>query len=326
MKKFQALILMVTLLLCVVLLVGCSSPKHNAPISGNKPSQSDPQPLPKDSEAEEKQTEIYTEEKQTEKNEETEKQEENEVTESEETTSAIEKETVSDDGEEVHIHSFGEWETTRKATCSKEGEELRVCVCGEKETRKTDLDYENHNYTSQKISASCLDPGGVQYTCTGCQDEYFEETTDPLGGHKLQITGICTRCEGDYSTDMTSLIGSPHSNSKYGFSFAERIGIAFSWQATNNSGKTIKYCTIQIIFYNSVSDVVKTSNVKITGPFKASETISKVDSVWVTDYKDVAMIEIAYVSLEYTDGSMDAGYYGYSTDYYNEKLIYADMN
>ena len=333
MKNYQVFILIAAMFLCVIVVIWFSSNNsNNSPDSDGIPVQSNSEAIPNDSETtetqtelitEETQTEISTEESETETQEETETPRETDTVENEETDSVTEEETESEtEEEEIHFHSYGEWETTRKATCSREGEEIRVCACGEKETRYTDYDYDNHNYKSEKISASCLDPGGVLYTCSGCQDEYFEETTDPLGGHKLQVTGICTRCNGDYSTDMTSLVGAPHGDSKYGFSFGKGLGIEFSWQATNNSGGSIKYCTIQVICYNTVGDAVKKGTFKIPGPFYSGDTISIVDNVAYFDSSAeyVERVEIAYISLEYSDGSMDAGYYGYSTDYYNKKL------
>ena len=34
---------------------------------------------------------------------------------------------------EAHVHSFGEWETTKSASCTQEGSKVRYCSCGEKQ-------------------------------------------------------------------------------------------------------------------------------------------------------------------------------------------------
>lgn len=228
------------------------------------------------------------------------------------------------EGQEIEAtgHKFGEWKTTRKATCAQTGEEARTCVCGEKEKREIETDPENHSYKSEKKSASCNDPGGLLYTCIYCQDEYFEETEDPLGGHKLNIKGICTRCEEDFSTDMSSLVGPPHSDSMYGFSYNTFMDyLSFSWQATNLSGKTIKYCNIQVDYINGVGDIVRTKTYKITGPIDHNGTISIVKSnEYFNGGSSVSAIQITNISLEYLDGSMDAGYYGYTSYDENYKL------
>ena len=40
----------------------------------------------------------------------------------------------SDNEDDAHVHSFGEWEITNNPTCFAEGEKTRFCSCGETQT------------------------------------------------------------------------------------------------------------------------------------------------------------------------------------------------
>ena len=54
---------------------------------------------------------------------------------------------------EVHTHTFGEWETTKKPTCTTAGEQTRFCDCGETQTKSV-IATEQHTYSGD-FDATC---------------------------------------------------------------------------------------------------------------------------------------------------------------------------
>ena len=90
-------------------------------------------------------------------------------------------------------HSYGGWETVTAATCDEEGEEKRVCSCGSAETRPIAATGA-HSYSSWKTvtAATCDEEGEEKRTC-GCG----ESETRPIaatGAHSIDSTGKCTVC------------------------------------------------------------------------------------------------------------------------------------
>lgn len=85
-------------------------------------------------------------------------------------------------------HSFGAWTTTLDATCTKEGTQERACSCGEKETQSIAATG-THNYISNvTTAASCTADGVNTFTCSMCNDSYTEVIP---GGHKW-VDATCT--------------------------------------------------------------------------------------------------------------------------------------
>ncbi len=281
-----------------------------------------------------------------------------------------EKETASTKGTN---HTYGQWMTAKPATCTQNGEKVRSCACGAKETaviEKTNhtegyrsvikeatcvengqaripcakcgevlrteiIPAKGHDYRSSTVTATCSEPGGVKHTCSRCADTYYEETTAPTGAHDLAITGICRKCSGDFSVDMTTRVSAPIASSRYGFSYytPNNSFFCFSWQAENISNKTIKYCTVELEFYNAVGDVIATFTCKITGPFNMNKEMSIVITTgdWAVfpgngAAGDTAEIEISYMRIEYMDGTVECGTYGYGTTERNDDLDYIDFH
>ena len=90
-------------------------------------------------------------------------------------------------------------------------------------------------------------------------------------------------------------------------------------KAYNNSGKVIKYYWVHFIAYNTVGDVIYQTTEKWTGPVNPGEVLSftkrgtKGFMYWKVDFSECGKLEIANIKLEYTDGTIESGPYGYST-------------
>lgn len=116
--------------------------------------------------------------------------------------------------------------------------------------------------------------------------------------------------------DMRERVGEPQ---KFEFNYDYKF---YMWgKAENLSGKTIKYCTFEVIGYNAVDDKIASDIFKITGPIEPGELInfylgkdSPMGGVWWSDMEGVKKVEIGKITLEYMDGTKETGYYGYSTE------------
>ncbi len=233
-----------------------------------------------------------------------------------------------DDDYNSHTHSYSD------ATCTSPAK----CSCGA--TQGLSL---GHSFSS----ATCTAPG----TCSRCG-----ETKSALGhswnsatctapkkcsrcsitegtalGHSDNGSGKCSRCSTTLSVDMNKRVGSPKdsemSKSLGGFSFYVNSadGIKVLWSAKNNSGKTVNYFTVTFHFYNPVGDEAysqitgkSTKNVRVVGPVKDGEeflVFSVVDYVSACD-----KVQIDEIKLEYADGTVEYGWYGWSTSYENSWL------
>lgn len=226
-------------------------------------------------------------------------------------------------------HQYPEYGTlVSPPTCTQEGSQSIKCIrCPS--SYIASIPPTNHSYKKTLVPVSCDTAGGYQYDCQYCSDNYFEKTADPTGSHNIGIDGICTNCKKNLSTNMRNKLSAPIESSSSDFSFLND-GICFhmKWQARNTSGKTIKYCTFQVVLYNAVGDRITSVNYKITGPIANGETLSVVYSgtnfkviMALSDAK-IDKMEIANIMLEYTDGSTDCGNYGYSTTTENKDLYW----
>ena len=148
-------------------------------------------------------------------------------------------------------------------------------------------------------------------------------------GH-INNNGYCDRCGEKITIDMTTVVGSPSeckTISFFGFSYYKNSadGIKLCWGGENLSGKTINYYTITIYFKNAVGDPAYS---EITG--KSSKTIRYVGPVapnndliifGIVDYVPTcSKVIIGEITLEYSDGTMDTGWYGWSTTRRNSNL------
>lgn len=222
-------------------------------------------------------------------------------------------------------HGYEIYYITTESTCTKQGEGQYKCNICNTILRTEKTPQKGHNYQKTRIYATCEVEGGYQYACSRCSDSYFEKTSEPEG-HDLKISGICSKCNKDYSVNMRTRIGEPIENCEHGFSYYSYAYLDWSWQAVNKSGKEIKYCTFEINIYNAVGDVVYTKTAKKTGPFSSSGIInlSSIDDglALIFGHKNFERFEITYIQLQYSDNSIECGYYGYSTTKKDSSLTF----
>ena len=181
----------------------------------------------------------------------------------------------------------------------------------------TELVAAGHNWRA----ATCESPK----TCSRCQ-----ATEGEALGHKKGSDGYCTACGKKVTIDMNTVLGNPNeckTTSYFGFCYYKNTadGIKLCWGAENLSGKTINYYTVTIYFYNSVGDPAYS---EITG--KSSKTIKYVGPVapgndliiyGIVDYVPVcSKVLIGEVTVEYSDGTSDSGWYGWYTTYKNSSI------
>ena len=263
----------------------------------------------------------------------------------------VKTETISAKG-----HRNGKWIIDFEATCIEDGSKHQICsIC--EETLKTESikSVGEHNYKSELTTeASCTTEGVKTFTCSACADTYTE--TIPATGHSWEAAtctapktcstcyttsgselghskgsdGYCTRCKIKLTIDMKTVVGHPDecsTTSYFGFCFYKNSvdGIKVCWGGENLSGKTINYYTVTIYFYNSVGDPAYS---EITG--KSSKTIKYVGPVApnkdliifsVVDYVPAcSKVVIGEITLEYSDGTSDTGWYGWSTTRRNSSI------
>jgi len=227
----------------------------------------------------------------------------------------------------VKNHKESNYVVIKEATCTTDGEEQTTCVYCKVVINKKVIPAKGHNYRSEKIAATCEKSGGIRHTCRNCSDSYVEITEEVLE-HDLDIAGKCSRCLGDFSVDMTTRISAPVLDSKYGFSYyPSDIYLMFGAELRNLTDKTVKYCWIQLVVYNTVGDVIYTTTKKGTGPVAPGDKLefnyNFVNNPILTmsaDFDTTSSVEISNIKLEYVDGTVECGSYGYSTSTVNRKL------
>lgn len=192
-------------------------------------------------------------------------------------------------------------DSTKKATCTNKGEKVSVCkTCGH--TIKNEIAPLGHKWEN----ATCDKPK----TCTQCG-----ATEGNALGHNKDSNGKCLRCGKVITIDMKTRIGAPTEE------FAILRGknsaglIKLEWTAINNSGKTIKYYSATLYYYNAVDDPARNDitgdtyyKVKVVGPVAPGETLIIGDAGYCSICRSVVIGE---VTLEYMDGTSDTGWYGY---------------
>lgn len=163
--------------------------------------------------------------------------------------------------------------------------------------------------------ATCVSP----MECSRCA-----ETSGSSLGHLDNGNGSCSRCGEDLSVDMNERVGSPNdcqqTKSLGGFSFNRNSadGIKVLWGGTNNSGKTINYYTVTFHFYNPVDDEAyseitgeATKSVRTVGPVEPGEDLIVYT---IVDYVPTCTkVQIDEIKLEYADGTVEYGWYGWYT-------------
>ena len=212
-------------------------------------------------------------------------------------------------------HTFGSWSKVYDATCTEKGLKNRVCVdCSYEETLA--IDAIGHDWKS----ATCTEPK----TCNNCGD-----TQGKALGHNKN-GDYCTVCGEKVTIDMNTIVGNPNecsTTSYFGFCYYKNSadGIKVCWGAENLSGKTINYYTVTLYFFNSVDDPAYS---EITG--KSSKTLKYVGPIapngdmliyGIVDYVPTCKkVLIGEITLEYSDGTTDSGWYGWYTKYSNSNI------
>ena len=117
----------------------------------------------------------------------------------------------------------------------------------------------------------------------------------------------------EHQIDMRTRLGRPSMS----FSLNSAGGIKFSFSASNNSGKTIKYVRFNVYLKNAVGDSIQEeisdkyyADVEIIGPIKSGETV-RMNSEIIGYCDNLARIDIRDITIVYTDGTSETGAYNY---------------
>lgn len=144
------------------------------------------------------------------------------------------------------------------------------------------------------------------------------------GGNETGDNG--TEGNGIPTVDMTTRIGVPYSTDSsyslvlggFGFTVNSVNGIKFLWKADNNSNKTINYYTVTLYFYNAVGDPAYdeitgkcTKTVKYVGPVQPNSQLLIYNIVGYVPA--CSKIVVGDITLDYSDGTSETGWYGYYT-------------
>lgn len=96
-------------------------------------------------------------------------------------------------------------------------------------------------------------------------------------------------------------------------------GVKLNWCANNLTNKTIKYITMTIRLYNRVNDLLpddygQTSiDIRFTGPVEPYGNLWLYTNKPITYADTCQSISIDEMTIEYTDGTIVSGNYGYAT-------------
>ena len=223
------------------------------------------------------------------------------------------------------------------ATCTYAGSTTYKCtLCGKSRTEK--INATGHNYKNAgSDKPTCTAAGTNYFSCTKCGDSYSETVsasghkwsnatcTEPKkctrcgeesgspAGHQDNGSGTCSRCGKSLEIDMRTRVSAPIEDS-YLYEVQSNT-LLIKWKATNISNKTIKYYSIVVTVYNRVGDKTNTiKSKKVAGPVAPGEnlSISGYYFHYAADFSATERIEVAQITLEYTDGTVEHGAYGYS--------------
>ena len=88
------------------------------------------------------------------------------------------------DGENEHIHSFGEWVTIKKATCGQDGEIARYCECGERQSEILYATGEHVEIVYEAVAPTCTETGLTEgKSCSVCNVVILAQTVINAKGH-----------------------------------------------------------------------------------------------------------------------------------------------
>ena len=238
---------------------------------------------------------------------------------------------------EFSSHDFGGWETIDSAKCTEEGTKIHKCkICDFQE--ESSVPALGHNYKKNVVKqVSCTSDGEIKHMCSNCDDSY-EETVKSTGHKWINATctaaktcsickttegtalghnneGKCTRCGKTITIDIKTKVSAPTEE------FAilrgkNSVGLVnLAWTANNISEKRIKYYSVTCYYYNSVGDLAKNDitgkssyTVKFVGPVEPNGgmIVSEIGYCSICDE-----VLIGEITLEYMDGTVDTGWYGY---------------
>ena len=214
-------------------------------------------------------------------------------------------------------HSY-RLEGSTQATCTQDGALHYVCYdC--RNSYDEPIARKEHNYELSVIPATCTEDGYYEYTCSRCLDSYTEPNEGSSKGHSIDITGVCTACDSDFSVDMTKRLSAP---TFFKFDHWAEAWLSYRWHTINTSGKTIKSIKFLLRLYDATDEVVWESTITYKGSFNSGDAVEVVHSgagliIGSWNYTltkgAVKKVEIPYVAIEYEDGTVESGYYGYST-------------
>jgi hypothetical protein len=170
-------------------------------------------------------------------------------------------------------------------------------------------------------AATCMSPK----TCSTCN-----ATEGKALGHVKDSDGYCTRCNQKITIDMNTVVGNPNecaTTKLFGFCFYKNSvdGIKVCWGGKNLSGKTVNYYSITIYFYNAVGDPAysehtgrSSKTIKYVGPVEPGQDLL---IFGIVDYVPTcSKVLIGEITLEYSDGTSDTGWYGWYTTYRNSAI------
>lgn len=167
---------------------------------------------------------------------------------------------------------------------------------------------ENQKYCF--IHQMCQYPNCSNHKLDG--GEYCYEHTCEMSGC-YNIKNYDSNYCADHQVDMRKRL----TNSSFHFFLNSAGGITFTFDADNSTGKEIKYVRFDVELKNAVGDSVEDTiknrtsvSVEIVGPVKAGERVSMKDKI--IGYCDTcAKIVIDDIIIIYTDGTSEAGHFGY---------------
>ncbi len=237
-----------------------------------------------------------------------------------------------------HSHTYDNGTVAVAPTCREGGKKIYICSFCQNEKEEI-LSSLGHDYQSRITKAvTCELNGEETYTCSRCQDSYTQsiratghdwkdatcteaqyckkcgETGQDALGHEADSNGNCEHCGKVMYVDMTKLISAPTS--------AHFTDISSGWQlqvwlnAKNTGSKTIKYISYEVKAYNGVGDLLATRRTgTFTGPIAPGEEFKTKESFdeFQGPFHDVEKVVFSYIKIEYTDGTIQEGFYGYST-------------
>ena len=92
-----------------------------------------------------------------------------------------------------HVHSYGEWTTTKQASCVTDGINERYCSCGEKQTQT--IGALGHNeVVDVAVAATCTTDGKTEGKhCGRCSAVLISQTLISSSGHKYNNGEISTQ-------------------------------------------------------------------------------------------------------------------------------------